>query len=79
MKYHFVPERENFCESQEEDDKKRKDAADHTAKQYKLTPRPDASSMPVGLTPRPAAARYPKELPLTINFSGIPKLKMPTF
>jgi hypothetical protein len=37
---------------QEEDDKRRKDAADHTAKQYKLTSA-GASSMPVGLTPRP--------------------------
>jgi len=37
---------------QDEDDKRRKDAADHTAKQYKLTSA-DASSMPVGLTPRP--------------------------
>jgi hypothetical protein len=47
IEYHFVPERKNFCESppnQEEDDKKRKEAADHTAKQYKLTPRPGASS-----------------------------------
>jgi hypothetical protein len=82
IEYHFVPERENFCESppnQEEDDKKRKDAADHTAKQYKLTPRPGASSMPVGLTPRPAVARYPKKLPLTVNYNGIPKLKIPIF
>jgi hypothetical protein len=37
---------------QEEDNKGRKDAADHTAKQYKLTSA-GASSMPVGLTPRP--------------------------
>jgi hypothetical protein len=118
----------NFCESptdQEEDDKGRKDEADHEAKQYKLTPRPGVPSMPVGLTPRPdpnrtqqghyaeagsqfmgqhfkqvpqmfpnpppmpqnlppfqqhqAAARYPERLPLTINFGGIPKLKIPIF
>jgi hypothetical protein len=37
---------------QEEDNNGRKDAADHTAKQYKLTSA-GASSMPVGLTPRP--------------------------
>ncbi len=37
---------------QEEDSKGREDAADHTAKQYKLTSA-GASSMPVGLTPRP--------------------------
>ena len=41
---------------QEEDDKRRKDAADHTAKQYKLTSA-GASSMPVGLTPRPDSNR----------------------
>ncbi len=41
---------------QEEDDKGRKDAADHTAKQYKLTSA-GASSMPVGLTPRPDPKR----------------------
>jgi hypothetical protein len=109
---------------QEEDDKRRKDAADHTAKQYKLTSA-GASSMPVGLTPRPDpnrtqqrhyaeagpqfmgqhfrqpppmfpnpppmppnlppfqqhqdAARYPKKLPLTGNYNGIPKLKIPIF
>jgi hypothetical protein len=109
---------------QEEDDIRRKDAADHTAKQYKLTSA-GASSMPVGLTPRPdpkrtqqghyaeagpqfmgqhfrqpppifpnpppmppnlppfqqhqAAARYPKKLPLTVNYNGIPKLKIPIF
>jgi hypothetical protein len=109
---------------QEEDDKRRKDAADHTAKQYKLTSA-GASSMPVGLTPRPdpnrtqqgpyaqagpqfmsqhfrqrppmfphpppmspnlppfqqqqAATRYPKKLPLTVNYNGIPKLKIPIF
>ena len=112
---------------QEEDDKRRKDTADHTAKQYKLTSA-GASSMPVGLTPRPdpnrtqqeanaqtgphqnayanagpqfmgqhfrqpppmfpnpppmppnlppfqqhqATARYPKKLPLTVNYNGIP-------
>ncbi len=109
---------------QEEDDKRRKDAADHTAKQYKLTSA-GASSMPVGLTPRPdsnrtqqghyaeagpqfmgqhfrqpppmfpnpppmppnlppfqqhqAAARYPEKLPLTVNYNGIPRLKIPIF
>jgi hypothetical protein len=109
---------------QEEDNKGRKDAADHTAKQYKLTSA-GASSMPVGLTPRPdpnrtqqgpynqagpqfmgqhfgqpppmfpnppptppnlptfqqhqAAARYLEKLPLTVNYNGIPKLKVPIF
>ncbi len=118
---------------QGEDDKRRKDTADHTEKlsdfnarmtKYKTTSA-GASSMPVGLTPRPdpnrtqqgpyaqagpqfmgqhfrqpppmfpnppqmppnlpplqqhqAAARYPKKLPLTINFGGIPKLKIPIF
>ncbi len=109
---------------QEEDDKRRKDATDHTAKQYKLTSA-SASSMPVGLTPRPdpnktqqghyaeagpqfmgqhfrqpppmfpnpppmppnlpsfqqhqAAARYPKKLPLTVNYNGIPRLKIQIF
>jgi hypothetical protein len=118
---------------QDKDDKRRKDAADHTAKlsdfnvrmtKYKLTSA-GASSMPVGLTPRPdpnrtqqgpyaqagpqfigqhfrqpppmfpnpppmppnlppfqqhqAAARYPKRLPLTVNYNGIPKLKIPIF
>jgi hypothetical protein len=104
--------------------KRRKDAADHEAKQYKLTSA-GASSMPVGLTPRPdpnrtqqghytqagpqfmgqhygqpppmfpnpppmppnlshlqqhqAAAGFTKRLPLQINFSGIPKLKIPNF
>jgi hypothetical protein len=51
--YKFVQERENFCKNppnQEEDDKGRKDVADHTAKQFKLTSA-GASSMPVGLTP----------------------------
>jgi hypothetical protein len=73
LTYHFVPEKEEFCESlnsqssksatlhemqqvQEEDDKRQKDAADHTAKQYKLTSA-GASSMPVGLTPRPDPKR----------------------
>jgi hypothetical protein len=128
IEYHFFQEKKNFCESptdQEEDNKGRKDAADHEAKQYKLTPRPGVSSMPVGLTPRPdpnrtqqghyaeagsqfmgqhfkqvpqmfpnpppmpqnlptfqqhqAEARHPERLPLTINFSGIPKLKVPIF
>jgi hypothetical protein len=37
---------------EKEDDKGRKDVADHTAKQFKLTSA-GASSMPVGLTPRP--------------------------
>jgi hypothetical protein len=104
--------------------KRRKDAADHEAKQYKSTSA-GASSMPVGLTPRPdpnrtqqgpytqagpqfmgqhfgqpppmfpnpppmppnlshlqqhqAAAGLSKRLPLPINFSGIPKLKIPIF
>jgi hypothetical protein len=44
----FIPEKE--------DDKGRKDVADHTAKQFKLTSA-DASSMPVGLTPRPDSDR----------------------
>ncbi len=35
--------------------------------------------MPVGLTPRPAAARYTKQLLLTVNYNGIPKLKIPIF
>jgi hypothetical protein len=109
---------------QEEDNKRRKDAADHTAKQYKLKSA-GASSMPVGLTPRPdsnrtqqghyaeagpqfmgqhfrqpppmfpnpppmppnlppfqqqqAAARYPGKLQLTVNYNGIPRLKIPIF
>jgi hypothetical protein len=109
---------------QEEDNKGRKDAADHTAKQYGLTSA-GASSMPVGLTPRPdpnrtqqgpyahtgpqfmgqhfrqpspmfpnpppmlqnlppfqqhqAAARYLEKLPLTVNYNGIPRLKIPIF
>jgi hypothetical protein len=118
---------------QDEDNKRQKDTADHTAKlsdfnarmtKYKTTSE-GASSMPVGLTPSPdpnrtqqgpcaqagpqfmgqhfrqppqmfpnpspmppnlpplqqhqAAARYPKRLPLTINFGGIPKLKIPIF
>jgi hypothetical protein len=53
--YNFVRERKNFCKNtpnQEEDDKGRKDVANHTAKHYKLTSE-GASSMPVGLTPRP--------------------------
>jgi hypothetical protein len=117
---------------QDEDDKRRKDAADHKAKlsdfnarvlKYKTTSA-GASSMP-SLTPRPdpnrtqqgphvqagpqftgqhfmqpppkfpnpppmqqylpplqqqqAAERYPKKLSLPINFSGIPKLKIPIF
>jgi hypothetical protein len=40
IEYHFFQERKNFCESptdQKEDDKGRKDVADHTAKQFKLT------------------------------------------
>ncbi len=41
---------------QEKDDKRWKDAADHTAKQYKLTSAGE-SSMPVGLTPRPDTNR----------------------
>jgi hypothetical protein len=41
---------------QEEDNKGRKDAADHMAKQYDLTSA-GASSMPVGLTPRPDSNR----------------------
>jgi hypothetical protein len=48
-----IPERKNFCESpsnQEEDNKGRKDVADHKEKQHKLTSA-GASSMPVGLTP----------------------------
>jgi hypothetical protein len=109
---------------EKEDDKGRKDVADHTAKQFKLTSA-GASSMPVGLTPRPdpnrtqqgpynqagpqfmgqhfgqpppmfpnppptppnlptfqqhqAAARYLEKLPLTVNYNGIPKLKVPIF
>ncbi len=124
IEYNFFTERKNFYENQEKDDKGRKDVADHTAKQFKLTSA-GASSMPIGLTPRPdpdrtqqgpyaeagsqfmgqhfrqvpqmfpnpppmqlnlplfqqqqAAARYPEKLPLTVNYNGIPRLKIPIF
>jgi hypothetical protein len=43
---------------------------------------PNPPSMPQNLQPfqqHQAAARYPERLPLTINFGGIPKLKIPIF
>jgi hypothetical protein len=43
---------------------------------------PNPPLMPPNLSPlrqHQAAARYPKRLPLTINFGGFPKLKIPIF